>query len=562
MSAPPPLTRPKSKIAVGENAIVIAPPRRVPPPPSTAAVVERSIPAPPISVIQSVGPRAISPPSSFAVVRTVSPPQAATVSKAPATRPVAPTSRRGPQAAVTVQPTEISGDTQMHDPPPVSLVVSPAEIVITQLIRPSTDDVMTLQHHNTFQLERDNELSQVATTAPLPAITMTGSPGGEAMWREDSISDEDFDLPVAVRGAPPEEVVAVRQPSPVIVSRDEPLVQFSAPVAQTRAASLMIVDDDDDDINFSAPAPPPPPAAAQIPASVTLSPAATPISKARTPTQQSSSLVPETPLALRELLRTAPTALPSTEQSAAPPPVVLATTKGNQSSPSAPLERPEMDFSIEPFDYWYQQEEKKREDDRVKAQGRRTTVSIEETIKRLSKPKSSQRDDLSKNQQQPPSDLVEAASQPQTLISTASVTAGWNLPSSDRPNETHFYVTVRVFDATYHLALPKKATCGVICESLSLQEIGVLANKRGALMRWFDGISENRSPGLAGLSVLHVVSFVELDEETAREQVHADFMSSVAHFLAFSEWVLRCSNRISRHIFFDATDIFEDACTV
>jgi hypothetical protein len=557
MSAPPPLTRPKAKSIAGVNTTVIPPPRRVPPPPTAdGSATHTGAPA-----IPAAATRAISPPSSFAVVRTVSPPSGTLAAKAPTSRPQVPTTRRALVDGGSAQQDDSLGawaPPTQRNPPPVSLVVSPAEILLPRSA--STDFASTATPQDGALHAGDTTTRIAGTAMPLPSITMAGSPGGEVMWPEDSVSDEDFDMPVALREASLRAMPVEPQPAAiphrgVVATSQDDTRPFNAPTMNDGSASLMIVDDDDDDVNFSAPAPPPPlPQTPTPPALPVATSALTPSNAPRTPTQHSSGTdrgppVAETPQALRELLRSSPmeTQAPAKD------------SQGNHASPPS-QSKPEMDFTVEPFEYWYQQEEKKRDEDRVKTQGRRTTTSIDETIKRLSKPKAALREDQSKVQPHALVEPLEGAVLPPASAPLAAV--GWNAPSSDRPNETHYYATVRVLDATHHLALPRKATCGVIAEALSLQNIGVLATKRGAFLNWSDGISEGRSPGMAGLSMLHVVSFVELDEETAREQLYGDYMSSVAHFLAFSEWVLRCSNRISRHIFFDATDDFEDACTV
>lgn len=306
---------------------------------------------------------------------------------------------------------------------------------------------------------------------------------------------------------------------------------------------LVIDDDDDDEDNFSAPAPPPP----ALPHTAEAVTPPRPVSAPAGP----SSVVPETPIALRQMIA----AENPSEKGRMEQPVVDGTENvaGSQVSPA----KPEMDFSIEPLDYWHQKEEEKREAERIRAKSRRVHVSIDDTVKRLSRPKVPSRD----------AEPTKARPTNEEHVDGPSQSVGWdaaNVPTSDRPNETHYYVTVHVLDAVHSLALPKKATLAAIAESLSLHDIGVPVNSANDHLHWSQGIAGGgRLPGIANMSVLKIVPFVELEEEAARESLVAEHIFAVGHCVAFSEWVLRCSNRISRHVFFDATDVFVDAtCTV
>lgn len=248
------------------------------------------------------------------------------------------------------------------------------------------------------------------------------------------------------------------------------------------------------------------------------------------------------------------------------------------------LVQPEMDFSTEPLDVIYAREEAAREAERVKGT-RKLKVNLEKTIARLAAPKNKAAAKANATFTALPLDAPPVSSSPVGALSVFSLpfqqqptaaasndaidlkphsagNASQALVSMERPNDTHCFFVIRCPGPhLYRIALSKKTPM------ISLMEHIGLANNGGMLLYKGNEVSPSATAlslgigiGLQSCATLTFVSLTELEEEIDRRDIESEWMLEAANRGAFSEWVVRSSTQIAKHVFFDANDVFVDAC--
>lgn len=354
-----------------------------------------------------------------------------------------------------------------------------------------------------------------------------------------------------------------------------------ASAQQPFSHSMLVVEDDDDDDFF--------------PSNTRVTPPKAPVQFSRSASTAPNHLeqVKQTPQPLRQLFAVSDVdgelppefaaSQPEVPQPEVPQLDVLvaeaapAVNVQTDSSDVTRIAAKEMDFTVDPIDFWYEREEAARVRERERMAAKRASVRLStETLERLSRPK------RAAGKQAAPSQIVtspgvtekSAGSYVQQTVGEAASGvdqplpqhSNWSVPlqtsSAERPNETHCYFRVHSLHTKHLVAVHKKTTFVTVAERLQLPpgELRLHAAKGAAsVLRWDDTpASLGLSSGIGNAVVLKHVSQIEIEEEIIRERITSEMLTTSAHHVAFSEWVLRCSDRLSRHIFFDAAGDFED----